>query len=170
MYCSNCGQEIPYGQTSCPNCNPANHQASAPTNGTYYNPPQSYNTYNQQSGSYTPPPQQNNYFTYSNNTNEYERQCETDINTANTLGIVSIVIGLLVSRLVGLILGIVGLSKLNNIPDWPKFASKKADAKRLNKIGIIIPIIIYAIAFVIAILGFCIFGFALSNFGCIFLK
>lgn len=157
--------------TGNPNGNPAGNNG-----GVYYNP-QSF----EQSGEYhsdyqaynsAPDPNQS-YFTASSaqQTNygappqqDYyiQEHIKNELSSANTLGIIALVLGILVSWLVGVICGAIGLSKVNNLPDFPfgsPAAEEKAKTKKLNILGIVLPIVIRVILsiilyiFLIAVIG-----------------
>lgn len=72
---------------------------------------------------------------------------ESTISTARTLGILAIV-GALTITLGGLICGIIGLSKVNNLEVPPELTAQRDSAKRLNLIGIIIAAALMVIAII----------------------
>ena len=170
MYCNNCGAPVPDGSTNCPNCNAALNNQQPNNDGTYYTPPSSDNatsangSYNQQDfaqqGNYQQSSYQaqDNYFNQNQNQYGYdysEKRYEDDLQNAKLFGILSLVIGIVVSRIIGIILGAVGLSKANSIPDFmqnPHLAKLKKDAVRLNKLGINIPIVLGVVAIIAYIL------------------
>lgn len=161
MYCNNCGAPVPDGSTICPSCNAALNNQQPNTDGTYYTPPTSDSEYyNQQNfsqqgayqQSYNQP--QDNYFnqsSYQNGYNNSEKHYEDELHNAKIFGILALVIGILFSRIIGIILGVIGLSKANNVPDLPQnphLSKLKRDSTLLNKLGIILPIV-FGIIFII---------------------
>lgn len=162
MYCNNCGAPVPDGSTICPSCNAVQNNQQQNSNGTYYTPPSSANTaygsYNQQGyaqqGNYNQP--QDNYFNNAGY-NTFSNQYESDLKNAKLFGILALVIGLLLSRTIGIILGVIGHSKAKNIPDSalsPELLSLKNNAIQLNKLGIIIPAVFMAFGVVFMIIYF----------------
>lgn len=139
MYCKNCGKLIDDNCYYCDGCGAAvekNTNWSGYSNNAYQNPYAN---------------QANNFDVYNN-----YRSAEIDkkIEDGRTLGILAIILGLLVSSVVGLILGIVGMEKLKDINfdmNYPQ-TNKYNEAKNLNKWGIIIPIIRFLLVIVIFIL------------------
>lgn len=154
----------------------------------YYSPQQNntYNTVNdsnynpygnpQQNNAYYNNDAQQNYFNQGqpNNQgfyqscppNQAEQQFKEVISSANTLGILAIVLGILLTPLAGIICGAVGLSKLNNVPDMlmnPLLAKDKAKAKKLNIWGIVLPTALYIIAIIFMIIFVSIMGLATAD-------
>lgn len=147
MYCKNCGQLIADNTAVCPYCSATvQGEANHSVNGTYYTPPEN------RQDSYQPQGEQyGNYYNQPNNQygfNQYFKEAEANIESANTLGIISIILGILLSPIVGIICAAVGLSKLSSVPEIPELYTKRQQAKRLNNLGIIIPLVIWLVAFV----------------------
>lgn len=182
MYCKNCGQVIPEGYENCPYCqtkadNAFNANNTAPNgNGTYFTPNTNEGNYQQgayqqgtyqQNNGYNQPPH-DNFFNQGNNNQygfnqqaQYYADASRNIDDARTLGILAIVLGILFSPIVGIICGIIGLSKVNSVPDMPELFEKKASAKKLNNLGIAIPIVFWIVAIIIIVFVFAgIAGFA----------
>lgn len=178
MYCPKCGAFIPEGAQLCPNCqetapqpnnNAARPESSAqPENGVYYNTP---NQNNQQPGgdSYFTPPNQNNFENsyYTQSADEQADFAARDkLSTANTLGILSIILGIILTPIVGIICGAIGLVQANSIADSfnkPALMEEKRKAKRLNIIGIVLPLAIYIVLIIFAILFTAIFAAGMSE-------
>lgn len=164
MFCEKCGQQIADDASFCPYCNNVINRPNQQNNyyqpqpeqqNTYYNPQQTYQA-PEQNGAY-PPPQQDNYFTQQSNpygNSFYPPADQSIINTISnckTLGIIAIIVGIFVP-IAGIICGAIGLSNVKNIPDHPKYINDKASVRRLNILGIVIPIIIWAVIFLLYIL------------------
>ncbi|MCH5314975.1 MAG: zinc ribbon domain-containing protein [Eubacterium sp.] len=157
MYCNNCGAFVPDGSTYCPNCNTVFNTQSQNTNGTYYTPPAADNGYynqqnfNQQGNyqqGYNQP--QGNYYN-QNGFADPMNSHKSELESAKTLGIISLVVGIVFSRIIGIILGIIGLSKANSVPDMldnPMLFKLKKDSVMLNRLGIIIPVVLGVVAIV----------------------
>lgn len=186
MYCKNCGQVIPDGYTYCPYCNTAtdnepNTNSTAPNgNGTYFTPNTNDGSYQQgtyrqdsyqQNNGYNQNTQ-DNFFNQGNNSQygfnqqaQYYTEASKNLDDAKTLGILAIVLGILFSPVVGIICGIIGLAKVNSVPDMPETFEKKAQAKKLNNLGIAIPIALWCVAIIIMIFVFAgIAGFAGASY------
>ena len=194
MYCPNCGSFLQDGTQNCPNCNEpinqtnVNNGANAQQNdGIYYNPQQNntynnvnepnYNTYSntQQNNTYYNDAQQNYFNQGQPNNQDYYQACPPNnseqqfkeiVSSANTLGILAIVLGILLTPLAGIICGAVGLSKLNslpNIPMNPAIENDKAKARKLNIWGIVLPIALYIILIVLMIIMFTFMGLATAS-------
>ncbi|MCM1285162.1 MAG: hypothetical protein NC213_08240 [Acetobacter sp.] len=162
MYCKNCGQVIPDGYSYCPCCQTKadNHTTQ---DGTYFTPNTDqencqHGAYQQNNG-YTQNTQEN-FFNQGNNQYGFNQQAQyyadaaRNLDDAKTLGILAIILGILFSPIVGIICGIIGLSKANSVADMPETFDKKAKAKRLNSLGIAIPIVLWVFAAIVMILVF----------------
>lgn len=178
MYCSKCGSFLPEGADECPNCHEAavNQSANRPNynqntaNNVYYTPHQN----NEQPSYFTgqAQTQQQNYY-QQNNQNYYspapdymEQEIKNNISSANTLGVLAIVLGILLSPLAGIICGAIGIGKINNLPNismYPILQNERNKAKKLNTIGIVIPIVLWVAAFVIGIIAMFVFGFSMAG-------
>lgn len=187
MYCPKCGSFLADDAQFCPSCNePVNHTAAGAqqNDGVYYTPQQgdSYNnSTNEQNNTYYNNAQpnynaQSNYFNQAqpnnqgyyqaNQPNYIEQQFKDIISNANTLGVLAIVLGILLTPLAGIICGAVGLSKLNSVPDLPMnpyITKDKAKAKKLNLIGIILPIALYVVAIIFMVIVFTFMGLATAS-------
>ena len=73
-----------------------------------------------------------------------------EISTANTLGIVSIIVGLFAMNLIGWICGGIGLSKANRYiySNDPQIRFAAMQAKKLNVIGLIVTSVMFAITLI----------------------
>lgn len=194
MYCPKCGSFVTDEAQFCPNCNEpiikeAVNEPEAQQNGGVYYTPQQNNTYNNVNDSNYNPygnPQQNNAY-YNNDAqqnyfnqgqpnnqgfyqscppNQAEQQFKEVISSANTLGILAIVLGILLTPLAGIICGAVGLSKLNSIPNIlmnPILTKDKDKAKKLNIMGIVIPVALYIVAIIFMIILFSVMGLAAAD-------
>lgn len=183
QFCPNCNEPI--------NKEAVNNPAAQSNDGVYYTPQQ--NNPNEQSTYYSA--QQNNTYnnvnepncnTYSNAQQNYFNQGQTNnqgyyqacppnqseqqikevISSANTLGILAIVLGILLTPLAGIICGAVGLSKLNSIPNIPMnpiITNDKAKAKKLNIWGIALPIALYVVAVIFMVIMFTVMGLATAS-------
>lgn len=169
--CANCGQAVSLKNE---NHNATENQYSY----TQPNPENNNNTANQYSyaqpnyeggnsyGSYNAAPdnagyQQNGYNSYYSeqpNQNNYFQQAQNDfkikdaLSTSNTLGILAIVLGFILTPLVGIICGVIGLSKANSVPDMfnnPSLMAEKKKAKKLNTLGIVLPLVCYVALFIL---------------------
>lgn len=181
MYCTKCGSFLPDGTENCPNCNePVNastdnvYSNQQTADGVYYTPQS--NTESESAGqqsyydpshskSYYQPDSQQSYY-QANQPNQIELEMKNNLSTANTLGILSILLGILFTPIAGIICGIIGLSKANNVPDMtmnPLIDKEKAKVKKLNILGIVIPIILWVVAFIVMFIAIMVFGFAASS-------
>lgn len=188
MYCSKCGAFLPEGAEVCPGCNaPVSNQSTTTNNsaannqaasgGVYYTPQQSRPEYTNVSGTYNEQATNNQGSYYTNlgnnhNTNEsynaeqsyfMQEQIKENLSTANTLGIIAIVLGILVSSIIGIICGAIGLDKAKSIPDMPMdspIAKEKAKVKKLNILGIVLPIALRALMVIMYVVFFMILGFS----------
>ncbi len=135
MFCSKCGSQITDGALFCPNCGAAVEQ-----NNNYYNteeqmPENNYYNPSAQNDGYQNPVQQQ--YQYGNDAGFLAQK---ELSTARTLGIVSIVLGILGINLIAWICGGVGLSKANrylNIYD-PQLQILAKESRKLNIIGLVI--------------------------------
>lgn len=141
MYCKNCGKLIDNNCYYCDGC------GATVENNTHWNGFNS--TGSQSSGNY----QQNGFDPYNN---YQSAQIDKIIDDGKTLGILAIVLGLFVSSVVGLILGIVGMEKLKDMNFNLNYLqnNKYKEAKNLNKWGIIIPIVRLVFLILIFVLYF----------------
>lgn len=172
MYCTKCGSYLSDSAVVCPNCNSAvNTKAYANTdnytagsNGVYYTPQQeeqSSNYYTQQNN--YQPNSQDYYNSNAQNFNYYE--IKQKLSGANTLAILAIILGLVFTPIAGVICGAIGLSTINSIPNIPNnnmINAERERIKKLNIIGIVIPVAIWVVLVVIAIIALTIFGFSFA--------
>lgn len=195
MYCEKCGSPVADGLTSCPNCNePINIQEAAPVENqqttaeaaqqtnSYENAQPSSDSYYQPNYNQQPNYTQQGYsqpygqqYNQQYNPNGYyqsdpqqvfiEQEINKNLSNAKTLGILAIVLGLLITPLIGIICGAIGISKVNdiiNLTNNPMIEQEKKKVKRLNKLGIIIPIVVYAVIVIFAIITM-VAGFGLAS-------
>lgn len=138
-----------------------------PTCNTYSNPQQNNTYYNDAQQNYFNQGQPNNQGYYQAcPPNQVEIQFKEVISNANTLGILAIVLGILLTPLAGIICGAVGLSKLNSIPNIPMnpiLAKDKDKAKKLNIWGIALPIALYVVAVIFMVIMFTVMGLATAS-------
>lgn len=182
MYCPKCGTFLPEGTAVCPNCaEPSAAEANSTNNETgyncsgnysagYQNSDQTANTnYNQQSYNsyYDPQPNAQSYYPpNNNNTYQYnfsELEAKDKLSTAHTLGVLAIILGIIFSPIVGIICGIIGINNVNNVPDMynnPAIMEDKRKAKKLNVIGIALPIGLWAVAIILILIFAMIVGVA----------
>ncbi len=168
------------------------YESAQPSSDSYYTPPQQQTqpqqdyaqqpNYTQQQGynqqpNYSQPYGQQTYQQsyqqynansyYQNNPQAFvEQEINKSLSSARTLGILAIVLGLLMSPIVGIICGAVGISKVNdiiNMTNSPIIEEEKKKVKKLNKIGIIIPLVIYAVIIVFAIVISLIAGIGFAS-------
>ncbi len=139
MYCSNCKNYVADGTTICPYCQTPLPQTGTQTN--YYQQQAQQAPAYQQAPVY-PQPMMN------------DQKYTNDLSTANTLGIIALIFGLLGVGIVAWICGAIGLGMSNSIPDLPQYADKKHKAKLLCIWGIIIPIIWSVIAIIAYVIFF----------------
>ena len=145
MYCSKCGQQIVDGEYYCANCGaPVTRKDAFEPYGqrTYGDPAQSQQPYQQ---SYQQPI-----------ADPYKAQ--QDISTSRLLGIISIVLGALGGSVFGWICGGIGLSIANRylFSNNIQIRASAQEAKKLNKIGLIVSSVIFALALVFAIIMFAV--------------
>lgn len=173
--CPNCNEPINIQEASPIENQQTTAEASQQTNSyenaqsasdSYYTPPQqNYNpqpNYTQQQGYSQPYGQQYNQQYnpngfYQGNPQQMfiEQEINKNLSSAKTLGILAIVLGLLFSPIVGIICGAIGLSKVNdivNLTSNPMIEQEKKKVKKLNKLGIIIPIVVYAVIILFTII------------------
>lgn len=145
MFCQQCGTQIPEGALSCPACGSAVSQAQYGQAGYNQAPPQyGQPQYQQAPPQYGQVPPQN--------PNMYR-----DLDTAKTLGVVSIVMAFFFP-LVCWICGGIGISKANGIINMAQMNNdaylleEAKSAKKTNKIGVIIGIVLTAVSVLLSII------------------
>ncbi len=141
MYCNRCGAQLDDKLYYCPNC-------GQEINKPYYQQPLNMGNTNQQYQN------QNS----QSNLNPMMNFINSKLEDARLFGILAIVIGIFVSAIVGICLGAVGLSKLNDIrtPNLyiPEIETKKEKFRKLNIIGIIVPLVLKIILVIIYLIFF----------------
>lgn len=165
MYCSKCGSYLPEGVSNCPNCNePINaNTQNYNSDGTYYTPPQN----NEEQSNYYQNPSENAYqpnpqYNYQYNAPQFnDVQIKSALSNATTLGILAIILGIIITPIAGIICGAIGLSKANSVPDMlnPSIDKEKAKAKKLNIIGIVLPIALWVVFFILMLIFVLCFGY-----------
>lgn len=136
MYCIKCGREISDEVYYCEHC-------GEPVNKPYTQQPVNPQGNNQQTYQ-----QQNPHFTQYT-PEAYEYMISSKIEEVRTFGIIAIIAGLFIP-IIGIVLGCIGISKINEIPisNQYRYESelKKKKAKNLCIAGIVIPIVLWLIA------------------------
>lgn len=152
-------EQSAYNSTQASNSYNANEQ-----NNTYYNSAQP--NYNSQPNYFNQAQPNNQGYYQACPPNQSEQQFKEVISSANTLGILAIVLGILLTPLAGIICGAVGLSKLNSIPNIPLnpiLTKDKDKAKKLNIWGIALPIALYVVAVILMVIMITVMGFATAS-------
>lgn len=165
MICSKCNQVIPDGVYYCEHCGNATDSAytQQPFNSDGNN--QNQQQYNRQNYAQNNP----QYAPYSQayTPQAYEYMIETKIEEARTLGIISLIAGFFLP-IIGIVLGIIGITKLNDIPLSMQFRFeselKRKKAKQLCIAGIAVPISLWTLAVIFYVLIFVIFFGAMSSY------
>lgn len=145
-YCAKCGSPIENGVEYCSECGAPVNESAQQTNTNYQQPVYQQPVYN---NAYQQP-----YNPLS--------QMTKDIETANTLGIVSLVCSLLgaaIFAIAAIVTGIIGMNKIKPYMNDKVFPNDKAkSAYNLGKAGMIIAIvkICLAIVFVVATIVFAV--------------
>lgn len=161
MYCPKCGGYLEEGSVQCVNCGESivQEQAAQPNNDNYYQ--QNAGTY------YNPQPSESqSYYQYDSQvkqTQMTEQAYKDKLSSANTLGILAIILGIVFSPIVGIICGAIGLGKVNEVPDFAPYspiAQEKAKCKKLNTLGIVIPIVLWVVFIVLMFVFMFALGFA----------
>lgn len=158
MECKNCKTKIPDKSFICPVCNAPQQQGEQFNPNVYENVEQeSRGYYYGNNNCYYPP---NAFQGYPQNNMQYSMLMQS-IDTAKTLGIISLVCAFVlpsIGVIVSIILSAIGLSKINSVPDLPMLLAEKNTARKLNWAGIIISCAIIAL---IVIIAFIFFAFVL---------
>lgn len=165
MYCPKCGTYMEEDSVQCVNCGET--VVKEQTNQTNYND----NYYHQSEGSYynPQPSSSQSYYQYDNQVKQeqmIEQGYKDKLSTANTLGILSIILGIIFSPIVGIICGAIGISKVNEVPDFAPYtplAQEKARCKKLNVLGIVIPVVLWVVLIVFMFIAVFAFGFAATS-------
>ncbi len=163
MYCPKCGTYMEEDSVQCVNCGET--VVKEQTNQT------NYNDYQQSEGSYynPQPSSSQSYYQYDNQVKQeqmIEQGYKDKLSTANTLGILSIILGIIFSPIVGIICGAIGISKVNEVPDFAPYtplAQEKARCKKLNVLGIVIPVVLWVVLIVFMFIAVFAFGFAATS-------
>lgn len=145
----------------------------APENNTYYQPeqPAQPDFAAQNSNYFNNAPQQSQYqpngngFYQANQPNYVDQQIKENISTANTLGILAIVLGILMTPIAGIICGAIGLSKLNSVPGalTQLLARERDKARKLNILGIALPIGLWIISIILIFVFVMVLGFTAAD-------
>ena len=181
LFCGYCGTPVekkdafePYGQSTFDNAEqpqeqqPVQPQAEQPVEPPVQQPvtppvPPVQPQYQQQG--YVPPvqPQFQAYQQPFNN----NFQIQQEISSARTLGILSIILGILVSSIAGWICGGIGSSKANKHLFAPDIMTRTSaqDAKKLNKIGLILTSVLFVLRLIFIIVYFAIIFGLMTDFG-----
>lgn len=162
MYCKNCGANFPDGVFECPVCHTMIDEKR-----NQYNYGGGYEQYvNQSEGApnngaqYYAPPQQNNYQqTYTNDNWHYHdmqyRQMEEKGETARILAILGLVLGIILTPILGWILGGIGLSNAKEVYAYLRTPSAKTTIT-IAKWAIIVSSVLAALAAIAVIAWFAI--------------
>lgn len=146
MICKKCGQFVPDGVYYCKNC-------GEPVSRTYTQQPFEPGCQNTQSSTQQGYRQYNTY-TQPYTPQAYEYMVNSKIEEARTLGILSIILGIFVPIL-GIVLGCIGISKINEIPFSNQYRYEtelnKKRAKSLCITGIVLPIVLWILAIIFAV-------------------
>ena len=142
MFCKNCGNSVQDGTVTCPYCGSALEQSQPQYQQPTYQQPQYQQPAYQQPG-YQQPYQQ-----------PYQ-PVNPEVSTAKTLGIVAIVAAFFIP-LVSFICGGIGLSKANQALAFNPGDFEAANAKKLNKIGLILAGVLVGLAVLIYIVLFAV--------------
>lgn len=162
MYCPKCGTYMEEDSVQCVNCGETVVKEQTNYNDNYYQ--QSEGSY------YNPQPSSSqSYYQYDNQVKQeqmIEQGYKDKLSTANTLGILSIILGIIFSPIVGIICGAIGISKVNEVPDFAPYtplAQEKARCKKLNVLGIVIPVVLWVVLIVFMFIAVFAFGFAATS-------
>ena len=161
MYCPKCGTYMEEDSVQCVNCGET--VVKEQTNQTNYND----NYYQQSEGSYynPQPSSSQSYYQYDNQVKQeqmIEQGYKDKLSTANTL----VILGIIFSPIVGIICGAIGISKVNEVPDFAPYtplAQEKARCKKLNVLGIVIPVVLWVVLIVFMFIAVFAFGFAATS-------
>lgn len=160
-YCDNCGEPTGKADSWAPVNNEQNqNQYQSQTQSSYQNPYQNQNNQNTYQSPYQTPYTNNSYNNYNANNgfksfenyayfNE-KQKVDKKIEDSRLLGILGIILGLFITSILGIILGAIGLSKLNEIPYefQNECAQEREKAKKLNIAGIVAPICVRIVIWV----------------------
>lgn len=140
-YCDNCGEPTGKSDQWAP-INDGQNQYQAQNQNAYQSPYQtpygsnSYNSYNNYNAN-------NSFKSFENYAYFNEKQkIDKKIDDSRLLGILAIILGLFVTSIIGIILGAIGLSKLDEIPYefQNECAQNREKARKLNIAGIVVPL------------------------------
>ncbi|MDE5985396.1 MAG: hypothetical protein K2H13_09100 [Eubacterium sp.] len=174
MICNKCGQTVSDEMYYCENCGeplkqtynqqPINNETQNTQSGTQ-NYSQAYQqpyhqaeqqTYQQPSGqAYSQQYQQYPPYGQPVTPQAFDFMLDNKIDEVKTLGIIAIIAGLFFP-IAGIILGCIGISKLNGLPVSPQYGYekdlKRKKAKNLCMTGIILPIALWVVTFLFIML------------------
>lgn len=165
MYCPKCGTFLEDDCVQCVNCGEpiVKEQASQTANNDNY--------YQQNTGAYynPQPSESQSYYQYDSQAKQaqmVEQGYKDKLSSANTLGILAIILGIVLSPLAGIICGAIGISHVNEVPDFAPYhplAQEKARCKKLNILGIVIPLVLWVVAIIFIFVAVFAFGFAATS-------
>lgn len=166
-YCEHCGEPLKQTYSQQPihndtqNTQPGSQDASQSyqqpyqqaEQQTYQQPNQQ--AYGQQYQQYQQPNQQYPPYGQPVTPQAFDFMLDNKIDEAKTLGIIAIIAGLFFP-IAGIVLGCIGISKLNGIMIPPQFSyekeAKRKKAKNLCMTGIILPIALWVVTFLFVLL------------------
>ncbi|MDE6471170.1 MAG: hypothetical protein K2L19_09150 [Eubacterium sp.] len=167
-YCENCGEPLKQTYNQQPihndtqNAQPGTQDYSQAYQQPYqqaeqqaYQQQPNGQAYNQQYQQYQQPNQQYPPYGQPVTPQAFDFMLDNKIDEVKTLGIIAIIAGLFFP-IAGIILGCIGISKLNGLPVSPQYGYerdlKRKKAKNLCMTGIILPIALYVVTFLFVLL------------------
>ena len=169
MYCPSCGYPAQENDRFCRNCGKVLREE--PRNETIYDngvktPTEELDAksdpYRDSETGYTAPPSMNTqpspppyYGTYTAD------PVSSEISTAKTMGIIAIICAVVGFPIVSIVLGAIGISKMNRLLSMDPMLDPAVEAKKLSKIGLIVGIVSLVLA--VLIIAACIAVFILAT-------
>ncbi|MGN1201710.1 MAG: zinc-ribbon domain-containing protein [Eubacterium sp.] len=155
MFCSKCGQQIEDGVYYCEHCGEA-------VNRSYTQQP-----FNTSANGYQSNQQTNSQYTQFA-PQAFDYMINSKLEDARTMGILAIILGLFIP-IVGIVLGCIGITKINDIPYSTEYnydiESEKKKAKTLCTVGIVLPIALWILAIIfIFVIWIIVFSSAIAIF------
>ncbi len=167
MYCEKCGTKIADSAVICPVCKtPQNVNFGENYNPYVYTQPENNNTgtYNPNTNyNYTQNTTQQTYYNQQQFNSNLEFTINNDkVNSAKNMGIASLILAFFIP-LASIIVGALGISKINSIPFNMYYESEKNSARKFCNAGIIISVISFVLIIIFVLLYFVFFGLAFSD-------